>query len=594
MSAIWQERGEPEGDQPSLQHTEARGSGAGQRPQLLVRRNPALAALVGSGASAMAIAYLWRATATGAGLDWALCGLMAVVGAFFLAELVDARTPLAVADELGVRVRLGSQWRGLPWEAVQAVEVVPGRGPLRDGRLLFLPAQPARALDGLEARARRHARANRFAYGTELAVPLGLTTRVSPGSVRALQTELGSLADGRAPVQLTGRPDRRDGKPPASGPARRESDAPRTRPRIRPGAAKVLLGEVSTVVSRRAKAARDPEKPLPSAEAPPTVAPAPDPAPVPLRATRKALRAQVTHGRPSDESQPGTRERHVEGRVDLVVDPVPDTDPAVSPIARLGDSVAPLVVDDFTTEPADDPVIGPELAAARTRVGLSVDELAERTRIRPHVIEAIEVDDFAPCGGDFYARGHLRTLARVLGQDVTPMLEFFDARYAEAPINASKVFEAELATGSTGGLRATAGGPRWGLLVGAVLVLMLVWGLVRLFASEPAETLRPAPVVMAGSTGLGKAFPDVPRLPAEHPRVHLVLTARKPAHVVVRDGSGKVVYAHDMTAGQTEPLHSRPPVRVTSTDGAAVTATVDGKHRGRLGPAGHPARRTFR
>ena len=65
-----------------------------------------------------------------------------------------------------------------------------------------------------------------------------------------------------------------------------------------------------------------------------------------------------------------------------------------------------------------DPVIGPELAAARSRLGLTVDQLADRTRIRPHVIESIEVDDFTPCGGDFYARGHLRTLARVLGLDV--------------------------------------------------------------------------------------------------------------------------------------------------------------------------------
>ena len=71
-------------------------------------------------------------------------------------------------------------------------------------------------------------------------------------------------------------------------------------------------------------------------------------------------------------------------------------------------------------------MIGPELAAARTRLGLSVDELAERTRIRPHVIESIEVDDFAPCGGDFYARGHLRTLARVLGIDVEPLLAAYD------------------------------------------------------------------------------------------------------------------------------------------------------------------------
>ena len=105
----------------------------------------------------------------------------------------------------------------------------------------------------------------------------------------------------------------------------------------------------------------------------------------------------------------------------------------VRAIARLGEPVAPLVIEDFEPHPAYDPVIGPDLAAARTRVGLSVDELADRTRIRPHVIESIEVDDFTPCGGDFYARGHIRTLARVLGKDPAPMLAAFDSRYATAP-----------------------------------------------------------------------------------------------------------------------------------------------------------------
>ena len=121
----------------------------------------------------------------------------------------------------------------------------------------------------------------------------------------------------------------------------------------------------------------------------------------------------------------------------------------VRPIATAGNAVEPLLIDDFAVEPADDPVIGPELVAARTRLGLTVDQLAERTRIRPHVIESIEVDDFAPCGGDFYARGHLRTLARVLGVDVAPLLASYDERYADAPIDPRRVFEAELATGAT-------------------------------------------------------------------------------------------------------------------------------------------------
>ena len=167
-----------------------------------------------------------------------------------------------------------------------------------------------------------------------------------------------------------------------------------------------------------------------------------------------------------------------------------------------------MVIDDFAVEPAEDPVIGPELAAARTRLGLSVDQLADRTRIRPHVIESIEVDDFAPCGGDFYARGHLRTLARVLGIDVAPLLTAYDDRYADAPINPRRVFEAELATGASGSIRGTRGGPNWSVLIAAVMALVLAWSIARLVMDSPVE-LRGAPPVLNGSAG--------PRQPARQP-----------------------------------------------------------------------------
>ena len=59
------------------------------------------------------------------------------------------------------------------------------------------------------------------------------------------------------------------------------------------------------------------------------------------------------------------------------------------------------------------------------------------------MIEALEIDDFLPCGGDFYARGHLRTLARVLGLDAAPLPETYAERYADAPVDPRRVFEAE-------------------------------------------------------------------------------------------------------------------------------------------------------
>ncbi len=323
---------------------------------------------------------------------------------------------------------------------------------------------------------------------------------------------------------------------------------------------------------------------------------------VPLRETRRGLRAEVTRDAPAttlgstalrEGAEPGGRpaegrELHRPGSVDLVFEAVEDS--RVRPISQFGAAVEPLVIDDFVTEPAYDPVIGPELAAARTRLGLSVDELADRTRIRPHVIESIEVDDFAPCGGDFYARGHLRTLARVLGKDVAPLLEQFDNRYATAPINARRVFEAELATGMTGSMRRTVGGPNWGLLVGVVLSLVLVWGVVRLFATQPPELLAPPAPVLNGSAGVGRGFDST----ATGLPVHVALAATgAPARVVVRNGRGRVVFAGAVRPGHAKTLTVAPPVRVHKDARGAVALRVDGSRRGAVGAAGRSGTRTL-
>ena len=70
--------------------------------------------------------------------------------------------------------------------------------------------------------------------------------------------------------------------------------------------------------------------------------------------------------------------------------------------------------------------IGGALAAARSEAGLTVDQVSERTRIRRAIIRAIEQDDYSPCGGDFYVRGHIRAIARVVGTDPAPLIEQYD------------------------------------------------------------------------------------------------------------------------------------------------------------------------
>jgi cytoskeletal protein RodZ len=76
--------------------------------------------------------------------------------------------------------------------------------------------------------------------------------------------------------------------------------------------------------------------------------------------------------------------------------------------------------------------IGATLAAARRRAGLTVHDVSQRTRVTEPIIEAIEHDDYAECGGDFYARGHIRAIARVVGEDPAPLIEEFDSTWRSA------------------------------------------------------------------------------------------------------------------------------------------------------------------
>lgn len=71
--------------------------------------------------------------------------------------------------------------------------------------------------------------------------------------------------------------------------------------------------------------------------------------------------------------------------------------------------------------------VGAMLRVAREEQGLSVNDIAESTRIRSALIREIESDNFFGCGDTFYARGHLRSIAVTVGLDPAGVLAQFDA-----------------------------------------------------------------------------------------------------------------------------------------------------------------------
>jgi cytoskeletal protein RodZ len=60
---------------------------------------------------------------------------------------------------------------------------------------------------------------------------------------------------------------------------------------------------------------------------------------------------------------------------------------------------------------------GSELRDRREDAGLSIEVLASATSIRAGLLTEMEANNFKHCGGDTYARGHLKNIAQRLGLD---------------------------------------------------------------------------------------------------------------------------------------------------------------------------------
>ncbi|MBA9006969.1 helix-turn-helix domain-containing protein [Thermomonospora cellulosilytica] len=244
--------------------------------------------------------------------------------------------------------------------------------------------------------------------------------------------------------------------------------------------------------------------------------------------------------------------------------------------------------------------IGETLAVARREAGLTVDQVSERTRIRAAVVRAIEHDDFAPCGGDFYARGHIRSIAKVVGADPGPLIEEYDAAHGSPqPVSAVAAFEPEMPVK----IRERRS-PNWSAAMAAALVLVLLYGVVRAISgAQDPQTARP--VAVPTEVRPGTAAPATPRPPdrdavaavPEKPRrddtVEVLVRAKRSSWLNVRDDKGKQLFSGLLAKGETMQWSARKQIRILIGNGGGVELTVNGKNLGVPGTDGQVLRLSF-
>src|SRR5215467_14802361 len=113
--------------------------------------------------------------------------------------------------------------------------------------------------------------------------------------------------------------------------------------------------------------------------------------------------------------------------------------------------------------------VGDELAAARRQAGLTITQVSQRTCIRETIIRGIERGDYSACGGDFYARGNIRSIARAVGADPEPLIHEYDETHREPGVLSAVSLDELLMTAPPSGRRRLT----WAAALGLPLLIAL-------------------------------------------------------------------------------------------------------------------------
>jgi cytoskeletal protein RodZ len=239
--------------------------------------------------------------------------------------------------------------------------------------------------------------------------------------------------------------------------------------------------------------------------------------------------------------------------------------------------------------------VGPDVAAARVAAGRSLDDVASATRIRSSVLARIEDDDFSQCGGDVYARGHLRAIGHALNVDPEPWIAQYDSEHAWQVPSPVEVLDHEEVLGARPR-------PNWSAAMAVVLVAVVgvgVWSALRSSGDDAGE--GPTTEIAQGPLPSTSApVEPPPPIDAEDEAVAVVddvtlalSAAEGRSWVSVSDGGGEVLFQGILEPGDARTFTDSEELSLVVGNGGAVELTVNGEDLGSPGGQGEVVRLSF-
>jgi len=237
-----------------------------------------------------------------------------------------------------------------------------------------------------------------------------------------------------------------------------------------------------------------------------------------------------------------------------------------------------IAVEEMSPEQEAYQTVGARLKARREKLGLSVADLAAKTRVPTRHLESIERSEFDALPGQTYTLGFARSYARAIEMDPIEIGNSLRAELADsghegyqAPIQNYEPADPARVPSKT--LAWTAAGIAAILLAGYAIFRTIAFG-----DATTAPTKAPQAVVSANATSAS---------PNASTRVGtVVVTATDNVWVKVYDAEQKRLYEKEMVSGDsfTVPPGANRPMIVTGRP-QALDIKVNGKAVPPLGPA---------
>lgn len=223
-----------------------------------------------------------------------------------------------------------------------------------------------------------------------------------------------------------------------------------------------------------------------------------------------------------------------------------------------------------------------KLRTARELAGLTVEQVAKKTNIRMGVIEDLEKNSVEVCGGIAYARGHIRSIAKVLKADGDLLV----AEIAAAQGDTSRRIIDALYDNNVADRPKVKKVMKFSTLAGVAAAVLGVGFVVNIAINNVSSSNESSVAVATSSPS-----PSAPSVATNISGVNLNIAAVDgKSWLGITNEQGETIFDGQISNGQTQTFQDANSLRVIIGNASAVRITLNGVDLGIAGNFGEVAR----